>query len=119
MQTVRVLPLEEARAHYGEVEDGGACGHDQFARDGYQQIRQAAAKTHRPLDDVLAEAVAAVAPVLDTPLDRCVRRSRISPISMMLPYGKRRVRRCRRSSGNGSKPCMTSNSAATPDGRRA
>jgi hypothetical protein len=32
----------------------------------YEQIRQAAAKTHRPLDDVLAEAVAAVAPMLDT-----------------------------------------------------
>jgi len=33
----------------------------------YEQIRQAAERVHRPVDDVLAEAVAAAAPVMDTP----------------------------------------------------
>lgn len=33
----------------------------------YEQIRQASERTHRPLDDVLAEAVTAAAPVMDTP----------------------------------------------------
>jgi hypothetical protein len=33
----------------------------------YEQIRQAAERTHRPVEDVLAEAVAATAPVMDTP----------------------------------------------------
>jgi len=32
----------------------------------YQQIRRAAEKTHRPVNDVLVEAVAAVAPVMDS-----------------------------------------------------
>jgi hypothetical protein len=32
----------------------------------YEQIRQAAEKAQRPIDDVLEEAIAAVAPVLDT-----------------------------------------------------
>ena len=32
----------------------------------YKQIRQAAEKAQRPVDDVLVEAVAAVAPVMDT-----------------------------------------------------
>jgi hypothetical protein len=33
----------------------------------YEQIRQAAERAHRPVDDVLAEAVTAVAPVMDAP----------------------------------------------------
>jgi len=33
----------------------------------YEQIRQAAERSHRLVDDVLAEAVAAVAPVMDAP----------------------------------------------------
>ena len=33
----------------------------------YEQIRQAAERSRRPVEDVLAEAVAAVAPVMDTP----------------------------------------------------
>ena len=33
----------------------------------YEQIRQAAKRSHRPVEDVLAEAVAAAAPVMDTP----------------------------------------------------
>jgi hypothetical protein len=33
----------------------------------YEQIRQAAEKAQRPIDDVLTEAVAAVVPVMDTP----------------------------------------------------
>lgn len=33
----------------------------------YEQIRQAAERAHRPVDDVLAEAVVAVAPVIDAP----------------------------------------------------
>jgi hypothetical protein len=33
----------------------------------YEQIRQAAERSHRPVEDVLAEAVAAAAPVMDTP----------------------------------------------------
>ena len=34
----------------------------------YDQIRLAAEKTHRPIDDVLLEAVLAAAPTLDTPV---------------------------------------------------
>jgi hypothetical protein len=33
----------------------------------YEQIRQAAERSHRPVGDVLAEAVAAAAPVMDAP----------------------------------------------------
>lgn len=33
----------------------------------YQQIQRAAEKTHRPLNDVLVEAVSAVAPVMEMP----------------------------------------------------
>jgi hypothetical protein len=33
----------------------------------YEQIRQAAERSHRPVEDVLAEAVAAAAPVMATP----------------------------------------------------
>jgi cell division ATPase FtsA len=33
----------------------------------YEQIRQAAERSHRPVEDVLAEAVAAADPVLDAP----------------------------------------------------
>jgi hypothetical protein len=33
----------------------------------YEQIRQAAERSHRPVEDVLAEAVAAAAPMMDTP----------------------------------------------------
>jgi hypothetical protein len=33
----------------------------------YEQIRRAAEKAHRPVDAVLTEAIAAVAPVLETP----------------------------------------------------
>jgi hypothetical protein len=33
----------------------------------YEQIRQAAERSHRPVEDVLAEAVAAAAPVMDAP----------------------------------------------------
>jgi hypothetical protein len=33
----------------------------------YEQIRQTAERSHRPVDDILAEAVTAVAPVMDAP----------------------------------------------------
>jgi hypothetical protein len=33
----------------------------------YEQIRQAAERSRRPIDDVLAEAVTAAAPVMDAP----------------------------------------------------
>jgi hypothetical protein len=33
----------------------------------YEQTRQAAERSHRPVDDVLAEAVTAAAPVMDMP----------------------------------------------------
>ena len=33
----------------------------------YEQIQQAAERSHRPVDEVLAEAVTAVAPVMDAP----------------------------------------------------
>jgi len=36
----------------------------------YEQIRRAAEKAHRPVNEVLAEAVAAVAPVMDTAPER-------------------------------------------------
>lgn len=41
----------------------------------YDQIRQAAEKAHRPIDDVLLEAVIAAAPTMSTPSERYARRS--------------------------------------------
>jgi len=58
----------EACGQSDEVEDVRACGDTiTLPEMVYEQIRQAAERSHRPVEDVLAEAVAAAAPVMDTP----------------------------------------------------
>jgi hypothetical protein len=48
-----------------EVKNAGPINHPQPPESIYEQIRRAAEKTKRPIMDVLKEAVAAAAPVMD------------------------------------------------------
>lgn len=76
----------------------------------YERIRRTAEKIQRPINEIMIEAVAAVAPVIDTTTTNL--RSELAQMAYLnvLPCGKRRAQPWPRLNVIDLKPCMISNS---------
>lgn len=77
----------------------------------YEQIRRAAEKAQRPVNDVLVEAVTAVAPVIGTTSEKLrASLAQLWPISTTPLCGKPPVRQCLPRNENDSRPSTISSS---------